>query len=95
MQRGNLVRLSCLSDIDVAYLPWHHIDPRIGLMIWTPAKAFSLSVTTMQSFALVTAAMIISSPLRGLPACFPSAINPAQTKAAFSSSGKMRPANKA
>lgn len=43
----------------------HHIDPRIGLMIRTPPKSFSLSVTTTQSLAPATAAMIISSPLRG------------------------------
>lgn len=53
-------------------LPQYHIDPRIGLMIWTPVKSFSLSVTTMQSFAPAMAAMIISSPLRpagGFPFC--------------------------
>jgi NADPH:quinone reductase len=70
-------------------------DSRIGLTIRSPAKSFSLSVTTMHPFAPATAAMIMSSALRGRPAAFPSAISRAQIRPAFSSNGRTRPAKSA
>jgi hypothetical protein len=48
--------------------PLHQTAPRIGLTIRSPAKSFSLSVTSTHSFAPATAAMIMSSALRGRPA---------------------------
>lgn len=68
---------------------------REGLMIFKPTKSLSLSVTTTQSFASVMAATIMSSGLRGRPAAVPPAISRAQTRAAFSSNGRTRPANSA
>ena len=43
------------------------LSHRIGLKASTPAKSFSLSVTTTQSFASATAATMVSSALRGRP----------------------------
>jgi len=51
---------------------------RNGLMKARPAKSRSLSVTTVQPLPWATAAMIMSSPLRGRPCAVPSAINRAQ-----------------
>ena len=44
----------------------------------------------MQSLALATEAMVISSSLRDRPAALPSAVSRAQTSAACSSNGGMR-----
>ena len=66
-----------------------------GLMILTPSNSFSLSVTTTQSFAPATAAMIVSSALRGQPRTLPPAMSFAHTRPAFSSKGSPRPANRA
>ena len=69
--------------------------PRTGFKTLIPAKSFSLSVTTTQSFATATAAMITSSALRGFPAALPSAISCAQTSPALSSNDSIRPAKSA
>src|SRR5260221_2674481 len=58
-------------------------------------KSFSLSVTTVQPWASATAAMIVSSALRGRPCALLSAMRRAQIKPAFSSKGSTRPANSA
>ena len=71
------------------------IAVRKGLTIFTPAKSFSLSVATTQSFASATAAMIMSSALRGRPIAVASAISRAQMSAAVSSNARTRPANSA
>ncbi len=68
---------------------------RSGLMTLRPTKSFSLFVTMMQSFASATAAMIVSSGLRGLPLAAPSDISRAQMSAALSSNGRMRSAKSA
>src|ERR1035438_2986437 len=68
---------------------------RMGLTTFRPAKSLSLSVTRAQSFTSATAAMIMSSGLRGRPGTVPPAISRAQTRAAFSSNGRTRPANRA
>ena len=51
---------------------------RMGLMTVTPSKSRSLAVTTIQSFASATVAMMVSSALRGRPRRLPSAISRAQ-----------------
>ena len=68
---------------------------RSGLTILKPAKSFSLSVTMTQSFASATAAIIMSSGLRGRPFAVPSDISRGQMSAAFSSNDRMRPAKSA
>ena len=59
------------------------------------SKSFSLSVTTTHSLASATAAMIVSSALRGRPRALASAINRAQISAAGSSKARIRPAKRA
>lgn len=88
---GGTQKISILR-VDIAALRQELRHLR-GLIISNPEKSDSLSVTTTQLFAPATEAMIISIALRGRPAAFPSAINRAQIKAAFSSKEKMRPAN--
>ena len=70
-----------------------HFTLRSGFRISTSAKSLSLSVTTTHSCASAMDATIMSNPLRGLPAARPLDIRRAQTNAAISSNGKMRPAN--
>ena len=43
------------------------LDARNGLITAIPAKSFSLSVTTVHPWASATAAIIVSSALRGRP----------------------------
>ena len=57
--------------------------------------SLKLSVTTTQPFASATAAMMVSSALLGsAPLALPSAASLAQTRPAFSSKGRIRPANR-
>lgn len=64
-------------------------------MNFRPPKCFSLSVTTMQSFASAMAASIMSNALRGFPVRVPSAMIRPQMIAACSSKERIRPANTA
>lgn len=54
-----------ISDFETGNNPPHQTAPLIGLTTLSPAKSLSLSLTTTHSFAPATAAMIMSSPLRG------------------------------
>ena len=80
---------------DCRSLHLHQIASRRGLTISMSAKSLSLSVTTMQSLASATAAIIVSRALRGLPFAVPSAISRAQIRPARSSNGSTRPAKSA
>lgn len=89
-----------LLQLDTTMAP-EEIEPacgypvlRNGFRTSTPTKSPSLSVTTTQPFASATAAMMVSSALRGRPAAVPSAMSLAQTSPAFSSNGRTRPANR-
>lgn len=66
-----------------------------GLKTSTPAKSLAFPVTTTQSFALATAAIIISIALRGRPFLSPSAMSSAHSSAARESKERMRPAKSA
>jgi len=82
------------GELDVM-LFFHRVAPRIGLTISIPSKSLSLSVTSTHSLASATAAIMVSRPLRGRPLPFPSAVSRAQTRPAFSSKERMRPAKRA
>ena len=68
---------------------------RDGFRTLRPGKCLSLSVTIVQSLASATAAMIMSRSLRGLPVARPSDMSRAHSRAARSSNGNTRPANRA
>lgn len=70
--------------------------PRPGFIQATPVsrKCRSFAVATVSPCAVAVAATIMSVALRGRPAAVPSAIKRAHSRAARSSKGRTRPANR-